>query len=666
MIINYHTKKLENAFQIHDGPIQSISVNEAFCVTGSEDHLLRVWLLDFSEYFIEAPHEGTVSAVDISPDGTQIVCGTANGSLGMVDIAKEKYVTLLRSHSDEIIAADYNLKRNYIITVSKDKTIRLWGVEGDFQRIYEFVSPNDQAISVSSHPSLPLFACGFESGTLRIFDIERTKVCEVYSQFNLPLEELVYSSDSRLLITASKDGYLAIHNVKLQHQPIKMIPVDFAPPHVSVAFDPTNSAFGAFGDNGNYVNIYNSVNFTLMNTVNIKKDVGKCFVFSPTEFHLIVATISCKIKVYDLKTEGGSTPLREITNVHRDSINSINFSLNGQYFLTCGNDKTVKVFNADFEKTDFYSFQSFIGHTFPVKRAFFNPNNNNQCISIGGKDGIHLWKFFGDSAANYDSYSPELQALNEKTKMMLSYKGPNKEEVKESEPEESLPETEELIVEKEQEQNKENTDMSNLDNESNQDLKILKDSDSKQDYNDYKETDLLQDGSDYEHGGQESIQEVENEETEEVHEFDYNGTNAQDNVVWIQDKHVVIFTSGNDIIAQRDDGSQYVFKDGHASDVSALAVSYDNNLLASCSATIDGEGTAPIILWNLDDNYSKKYELRSHEIGVKTLLFSKDGEFLISQSCNEERSLVVWDVEDGLVVKSTICPIPYSGITLLE
>jgi WD40 repeat protein len=176
LIINYHTKKLENAFQIHDGPIQSISVNEAFCVTGSEDHLLRVWLLDFSEYFIEAPHDGTVSAVDISPDGTQIVCGTANGSLGIVDIAQEKYVTLLRSHSDEIISADYNQERNYIITVSKDKTIRLWGVDGNFQKIYEFVSPNDQAISVSSHPTLPLFACGFESGTLIIFDIAITIV----------------------------------------------------------------------------------------------------------------------------------------------------------------------------------------------------------------------------------------------------------------------------------------------------------------------------------------------------------------------------------------------------------------------------------------------------------------------------------------------------------
>lgn len=329
----------------------------------------------------------------------------------MVDIAKEKYVTLLRSHSDEIIAADYNIDRNYIITVSKDKTIRLWGVDGNFQKIYEFVSPNDQAIAVSSHPSLPLFACGFESGTLRIFDIERTKVCEVYSQFNLPLCQLVYSSDSRLLVTAAKDGYLAIHNVKLQHQPIKMIPVDFPPPHISVAFDPTDSVFAAFGDSGNYVNVYDSVNFSVVNVVNIRKDIGKCFVFSPFRFELVVALASCKVRFYDLRLKDGAVPLREISNVHRGAINSLSFSLNGQYFVTCGDDKTVKVFDADADKMSPFYFQSFIGHTFAVEKAFFNPRNSRQCISVGGRDGIHLWRFNGDVRDSVDPPAEELLEL---------------------------------------------------------------------------------------------------------------------------------------------------------------------------------------------------------------------------------------------------------------
>jgi WD40 repeat protein len=75
-------------------------VTEAFCVTGSEDTYLRVWPLDFSEFFMEAKHEGTVCAVDISPDGLKVICGTQYGSLGMLDKSNQKYRTILRSHTD--------------------------------------------------------------------------------------------------------------------------------------------------------------------------------------------------------------------------------------------------------------------------------------------------------------------------------------------------------------------------------------------------------------------------------------------------------------------------------------------------------------------------------------------------------------------------------------
>jgi len=179
----------------------------------------------------------------------------------MVHIKKEVYNTLLRSHTDEILAADYNSLRNNVITVSNDHMIRIWEVEGSFQKIYEFVSPNDQAISVASHPSEPLFACGFESGSLRVFDIDNTKVIEIFNQFNLPLVACTYSSDSRLLVTAAKDGYIAVHNAKFNHQPIKTIEVDFPPDFVTLKFDPTNTFFAAIGNYGSVVNIFDSYTF---------------------------------------------------------------------------------------------------------------------------------------------------------------------------------------------------------------------------------------------------------------------------------------------------------------------------------------------------------------------------------------------------------------------
>lgn len=58
--INYATEALEATYRTNESAIYTIAVNEAFCVTGSEDQYLRVWPLDFSEFFMEAKHEGTV------------------------------------------------------------------------------------------------------------------------------------------------------------------------------------------------------------------------------------------------------------------------------------------------------------------------------------------------------------------------------------------------------------------------------------------------------------------------------------------------------------------------------------------------------------------------------------------------------------------------------
>lgn len=78
---------------------------------------------------MEAKHEGTVCAVDISTDGLKVVCGTLYGSLGILDKSNQKYRTLLRSHTDQILNMDFHLLKKNVITVSKDKTIRLWDVE---------------------------------------------------------------------------------------------------------------------------------------------------------------------------------------------------------------------------------------------------------------------------------------------------------------------------------------------------------------------------------------------------------------------------------------------------------------------------------------------------------------------------------------------------------
>jgi WD40 repeat protein len=105
-----------------------------------------------------------------------------------------------------------------IVTVSSDNTIRLWDSQS-YDQAVEFSSPIDQPLSVAAHPILPIFSCGFESGTMRVFDIEKNCLSDEFTQFNKPLRKLKYSPGGDLLVAVCEDGSVALHSVRRQHLP---------------------------------------------------------------------------------------------------------------------------------------------------------------------------------------------------------------------------------------------------------------------------------------------------------------------------------------------------------------------------------------------------------------------------------------------------------------
>jgi len=54
--VNYGADKptLEATYKTNDSDIYAVAVNEGFCAIGSADRYIRVWALDFSEFYMEA------------------------------------------------------------------------------------------------------------------------------------------------------------------------------------------------------------------------------------------------------------------------------------------------------------------------------------------------------------------------------------------------------------------------------------------------------------------------------------------------------------------------------------------------------------------------------------------------------------------------------------
>jgi WD40 repeat protein len=75
--VRYATRALQGIHRLHEAAIVSIAINDGFCVTAGLDGFLRVWPLDFSDFYLEAGHEGAATSGAISPNGLMVAVGTA-------------------------------------------------------------------------------------------------------------------------------------------------------------------------------------------------------------------------------------------------------------------------------------------------------------------------------------------------------------------------------------------------------------------------------------------------------------------------------------------------------------------------------------------------------------------------------------------------------------
>lgn len=394
--INYESTELEGVLQLHDSAINSIMVAEGYCVTGSDDCFLRVWPLDFSEYLLEARHEGPVVSVDISMDRYNIVCGTSNCTIGSLDISTNAYRTLLRSHTAPILTIDIHPNNGLLLTASEDKTLRIWSPD-TFEEQFEFFSPQDLPLTVSFHPSSNLFACGFESGSLRIFEIETTSMKDEFLQHETKIVKCVHSLDGKFLLSASEDGAVCLYDSLKKYQPVKTIPVEVLGDKVDVCFSYDSKQFAVLGTHNSIIFIWDILTFSQKFRINATGFTIHKMLFAPNGQDLLVISYNqdYKVKFYGLngfeavfiKEFSGCHPSAEITDLA--------VSQNSKYLVTGGSDKLIKLWEYGTRPNTLRS-QGFIGHSYPITHLSFSLDRTYLISCAHGPDGIYIWKFNGD------------------------------------------------------------------------------------------------------------------------------------------------------------------------------------------------------------------------------------------------------------------------------
>mmetsp|Transcript_7175 Transcript_7175/g.15656 ORF Transcript_7175/g.15656 Transcript_7175/m.15656 type:complete len:1314 (+) Transcript_7175:96-4037(+) len=198
--LSYNDRTVQAVFDLHNEAILDLCANESFVVTGSADKYVRVWPLDFNSFYLHAMHDAPITGVDMTVDGTKILCSTSDGTIGVLNLQNHQYTDLVHSHKARIIDAAASHHFQEVATISSDGALKVWSLPS-MSQTYEFSIADDAQTCLTFHPGdRHIIATGSQSGTLRIFDVEGLTMMHERRNHTQPIRSLA------AVIVAADDG----------------------------------------------------------------------------------------------------------------------------------------------------------------------------------------------------------------------------------------------------------------------------------------------------------------------------------------------------------------------------------------------------------------------------------------------------------------------------
>lgn len=377
-------------------PIRSL-VASAF-----DDASLTIWKADFTSSILEGKLESQANSIEFIPSG--LLTGCLNGSIGVISLEDQKYKTMIRSHTDEIIGLEYNNFLKKIVTISKDSTVRLWGLKGRsgfIEESYEFRCFDEEVCKIQSFFNEALIICGFKGGLIRMFNLKNYSIqCELI-RHKSEITSLAIDHEDKFLLVIEKQlpmlflymmnekaiGLDEIKTIKLR----SLLSPEEKEHRCSGGFDKKGDYFYILNDSGYTLEIFSMRSLELLYSLTLSKEASNV-IFSKFPNHIFLLTTEGSLHRYVIRKDT-LTLFREYPSLHNGEVTSWQISRNSCFSLSFGEDRLIKVWDYNLRGYLTPYFQSFsAGEKMGDLR--FSDDENGMVFGFGKESkGIYVWKF---------------------------------------------------------------------------------------------------------------------------------------------------------------------------------------------------------------------------------------------------------------------------------
>jgi eukaryotic-like serine/threonine-protein kinase len=228
-----------------------------------------------------AAHSGPVYSVSFSPDGRCVAAASQDRTAGVWEVATGQLRFKLLGHTNEINCIAYSPDGKTLATASEDGSVRLWEADSGVLRT-SIWQHKAEISSLAFNPTNNQLACAAHDGMLTIWDCATRTLIASKTSYR-KINEVIFSSDGKLLATASSDdNRVRVFDASGNFTPVAEIEVPDANP-ICFSRDRQLIAVGHF----NGARVYRIRTGELLTQIHLKSPHVRCVLFTPDDSALL-------------------------------------------------------------------------------------------------------------------------------------------------------------------------------------------------------------------------------------------------------------------------------------------------------------------------------------------------------------------------------------------
>lgn len=299
-------------------------------------------------------------------------------------------VIKLSSGKGAISSLDFSRDGNFLASgggaewgkfIGKDNCVRLWRV-GNWQTHSKLNQHAAPITAVKFSSDSKFLISGSRDKTIKVWNLQTQQLHKTLKGPRFEINTLQVSSNGDVILSGSAGGEIMLWNLQTGRLLDRLTLEQGAV--YALAISPDGEYF-AVGSGDMKVQVWELPTFKPLFSLTGHTDIITSLDFSPDGKYLASGSgdWDCTIKLWDLATQKRLQTIRG----HEWAVNSIQFSPNGQYLASGSSDKTVRMVSLFQEKPLHLCWNR---HQAAVNSVVFSPNG--ECLASGSEDEtIRLW-----------------------------------------------------------------------------------------------------------------------------------------------------------------------------------------------------------------------------------------------------------------------------------